>query len=73
MTYSIPTLLEGKFYRSNTRSREGIIQFAELRNDCWRTIGDNQQAYRVQVRPHYTVGDFKQPDFYATIFVNVGA
>jgi len=73
MTYSIPTLLEGKLYRSNTRTREGIIQYATLREDCWRTVGVNQQAYRVQVRPHYTIGDFKQSDFYATIYVNVGA
>jgi len=74
MTYSIPTLLEGKYYRSTSyarRGQDGIIQTAELRNDCWRTCANNEEAYVVTVRPHYVMGTMRSPDFYATVFVNV--
>jgi len=77
MTYSISRLLEGKFYRSTSYARkgqEGIIQYAELRTDCWRTVANDERAYRVLVRPHYVAGMHAtiRPDFFATVYVNVG-
>jgi len=74
MTYSISNLLEGKYYRSRSLARkglDGIIQYAELRNDCWRTCANDEEAYLVTVRPHYTMGTMISPDFYATVYVNV--
>jgi hypothetical protein len=72
--YSIETLLEGKFYRSNSRRIEGIIQDAEKRSDVYY---DNAEAYLVRVRPQFSstsgLTSFSYgKDFYATIAVKVG-
>jgi hypothetical protein len=68
--YSIETLLEGKYYRSNKRrGLDGIIQDAEKRSDVYY---DNAEAYLVRVRPTYMGQGFLKPDFYATIAVKVG-
>lgn len=72
MTYSIPTLLEGKYYRSDSRGLEGIIQYASKRDDLWRSLGENEEGYTVQVRPTYFAGSPLVEDFYATVFVKVG-
>ena len=68
--YNIPTLLEGKYYRSvNRRGLDGIIQYAEKRSDVWY---DGAEAYLVKVRPTYDGKGIFRNDFYATIAVNVG-
>jgi hypothetical protein len=68
--YSIETLLEGKFYRSNSRrGLEGIIQDAEKRSDVYY---DNAEGYLVRVRPTYDGKGIFRNDFYATIAVKVG-
>jgi hypothetical protein len=70
-TYSVETLLEGKYYRSNSRyNLDGIIQEAEKRGGVW--YGENMEAYLVRVRPTYMGEGFPKPDFYATIAVKVG-
>jgi predicted RNA-binding protein (virulence factor B family) len=69
-TYSIETLLEGKFYRSNSRNIEGIIQEAEIANEIW--YGENLTAFRIRVRPNFEIGKFLNEDFWATIAVKVG-
>ena len=68
--YNIPTLLEGKYYRSvSRRGLDGIIQYAEKRDGVWF---DNAEAYLVRVRPTYKGDGIFRNDFYATIAVNVG-
>ena len=67
-TYSIETLLEGKLYRSNSRGLEGLIQYAEKREDVYY---DNAEAYLVKVRPTYSGNGIFRNDFYATIAVKV--
>ena len=70
-TYSIETLLEGKFYRSNSRrGLEGIIQDAEIANEIW--FGENFTAFRIRVRPNFEIGKMFQEDFWATVAVKVG-
>jgi hypothetical protein len=69
-TYSIETLLEGKYYRSHNRTGlDGIIQDAEKRGDVYY---DNAEAYLVRVRPTYNGEGIFRNDFYATIAVKVG-
>ena len=73
--YSIETLLEGKYYRSNSRNLEGIIQEAEIANELW--YGENLTAFRVRVRPQFSstskLTSFSYgKDFWATIAVKVG-
>jgi len=74
-TYSIETLLEGKFYRSISRKLEGIIQEAEIANEIW--YGENFTAFRVRVRPQFSstsgLTSFTYgKDFWATVAVKVG-
>jgi hypothetical protein len=68
--YSIPDLLDGKFYRSESRNISGMITWAEPRPSIW--YGENYSAYLIKVRPPYYKGDLPQKDFYATIAVKVG-
>jgi hypothetical protein len=68
--YTIADLLEGKYYRSLSRHKDGIIQYAEKRDNVW--YGENFEAYVVKVRPHYEAGKLLQNDFYATIAVRIG-
>jgi hypothetical protein len=69
-TYSIETLLEGKYYRSNSRKGlDGIIQYAEKRDGIW--YGENYEAYLVKVRPTYDGKGIFRNDFYATVAVKV--
>jgi hypothetical protein len=67
--YDIPTLLEGKYYRSLGRHIDGIIQYAEKRDGVW--YGENYQAYLVKVRPTYKGNGIFRNDFYATIAVEL--
>lgn len=70
--YSIESLLEGSYYRSQSFKRkglDGIIQYAEKRNDVWY---DNAEAYSVKVRPQWNGTGFPKPDFYATVIVSTG-
>ena len=68
--YNIPTLLEGKYYRSvSRRGLDGIIQEAEKRDNVYF---DNAEAYLVRVRPTYDGKGIFRNDFYATIAVQVG-
>lgn len=67
---NIVELLDGKYYRSNSRNLEGLITWAEPRPSIW--YGENCQAYLIKVRPQYVVGSLPQKDFYATIAVQVG-
>lgn len=68
--YNIESLLEGKYYRSNSRNGlDGIIQYAEKRSDVYY---HNAEAYLVKVRPTYTGNGIFRNDFYATIAVSVG-
>jgi hypothetical protein len=72
-TYSIETLLEGKYYRSRSYARkglDGIIQWAEKRENVW--YGNNAEAYVVKVRPTYDGKGIFRNDFYATVVVEVG-
>jgi hypothetical protein len=69
-SYDIATLLEGKYYRSLNRHIDGIIQYAEKRENVW--YGENYQAYVVKVRPTYKGDGIFRNDFYATIAVKVG-
>lgn len=74
MTYSISNLLEGKYYRSRSFKRSGqngIIKFAKLRTDCWRTIANNEEAYQIEVQPQFVLGQLPKDNFYATVYVNV--
>jgi hypothetical protein len=69
-TYSIESLLEGTHYRSwNRKGFEGIIQYAEKRDNVWY---DGAEAYSVKVRPTWNGTGFPKPDFYATVCVKVG-
>jgi len=68
--YDIPTLLEGKYYRSLSRHTDGLIQYAEKRDNVY--YGEGYDAYVVKVRPTYKGEGFPKPDFYATVVVKVG-
>jgi hypothetical protein len=69
--YDIPTLLEGKYYRSLSRHIDGIIQYAEKRDNVY--YGEGFEAYLVTVRPQYKgFPDLPKPDFMATVAVKVG-
>ena len=70
--YDIPTLLEGKYYRSLGRHIDGIIQYAEKRDNVW--YGKDYEAYLIKVRPHYEMNKIETwgKDFYATVAVKVG-
>jgi len=69
--YNIESLLEGKYYRSNSRKGlDGIIQYAEKRDNVW--YGENTEAYLVKVRPTYDGKGIFRNDFYATVAVKVG-
>jgi hypothetical protein len=69
--YNISDLLEGKYYRSNSRrGLDGIIQYAEKRSEVW--YGNDCEAYLVKVRPTYKGDGVFRNDFYATIAVKVG-
>jgi hypothetical protein len=71
----ISTTLEGKYYRSNSRNLEGIIQFAERRpvsdKHHFDSVNGTGYAYSVQVRPTYKGDGFPKPDFYSTVYVYV--
>ncbi len=68
--YSIVDLLEGKYYRSLGRHKDGIIQYAEKRDGVY--YGEGYEAYLVSVRPQFVLGKPFHADFYATIAVKVG-
>jgi hypothetical protein len=71
LTYTIDSLLVGKHYRSKTRHLEGEIKEAQP-HDAW--YGREFQAYRILVRPTYTVGNTsvnRWKDFYAVVAVKV--
>ena len=68
--YNIVDLLDGKTYRSHSRNLEGVIVWAEARPAIW--YGENFEAYTIKVRPQYLKGNLYQPDFYATLAVQVG-
>jgi hypothetical protein len=65
----ISEALEGKFHRSYRNSREGIIQYAELRKDVHTKEG--VFAYACLVRPHNVYGYLPKPDFYTTVYVRI--
>jgi hypothetical protein len=67
--YNIPTLLEGKYYRSLSRHIDGIIQYAEKRENVW--YGQGFDAYLVKVRPTYKGDGIFRNDFYATVCVQM--
>ena len=71
LVYTPSALLEGKLYSSRTRKVEGIIQEAEYQPHIW--YGENTHAYRVRVRPTYSVGSFLREDFYAVVAVRIEA
>jgi len=72
LVYTPSALLEGKSYRSTTRKGfEGIIQEATIQPQIW--YGENTHAYRVRVRPTYSVGSFLREDFYAVVAVRIEA
>ena len=70
--FHIVDLLQGQFYRSHSRYKEGIIQSAERRESVW--YGKEFEAYLVRVRPHFDLENPKSwgSDFYATVAVKVG-
>jgi hypothetical protein len=68
--YNIVDLLDGKYYRSDSRNIDGVIVWAEPRPSIW--YGENYEAYLVKVRPQYTIGSLLKKDFYATVAVKVG-
>jgi hypothetical protein len=63
-TYSIESLLVGKYYRSVSRHDEGIIQHAEKREGIF--YGNDFEAYVIQVKPTRGINDF-----WATVAVKV--
>jgi hypothetical protein len=63
--YDIPTLLEGKYYRSLSRHDEGTIVYATPRKEIW--YGENTEAYAIEVRPTRGI-----KNFWATVAVKVG-
>jgi hypothetical protein len=63
----ISEALEGKYVRSS--QGEGIIQFADKRNNVYTNEG--VFAYAVKVRPHWNGTGYPKPDFYTTIYVGV--
>lgn len=71
LKYTIDNLLVGKSYRSNSRHLEGVIAEATP-HDAW--YGSEFQAYRIRVRPTYTVGNTspnRWEDFYSVVAVQV--
>ena len=66
---NIVELLDGKYYRSNSRNLEGTIVWAEARPSIW--YGEDYEAYTIKVRPQYVKGELHQKDFYATVAVKV--
>jgi hypothetical protein len=69
LIYTIPTLLEGKSYRSRSRKIEGIIQEATPAENVFY---ENAEAFRIRVRPTYEIGKLFREDFYAIVAVRVG-
>jgi hypothetical protein len=65
----ISEALEGKLVKSS--KGQGIIQFADLRNDVYTREG--VYAYACKVRPTYNpnVHKFVPADFYTTVYVAV--
>ena len=63
----ISEALEGKFVRSS--QGEGIIQFADKRNNVYTNEG--VYAYACKVRPHWNGTGYHKPDFYTTVYVGV--
>jgi hypothetical protein len=63
--YDIPTLLEGKYYRSLGRHDEGTILHAEKREGIW--YGEGYEAYVVEVASKRSIRNF-----WATVAVKVG-
>jgi hypothetical protein len=63
----ISEALEGKYVKSS--QGQGLIQFADKRNDVYTDEGIF--AYAVKVRPHWNGTGFPKPDFYTTIYVGV--
>lgn len=63
---NIETLLEGKYYRSNSRGIDWIIQEANHAPELWY---ENAEAYKVRVRPTYN-GVTLEKDFWATVCVS---
>ena len=61
---SIPALLVGKYYRSNSRHDEGTILHAEKRDGIW--YGEGLEAYVIEVSPTRGINNF-----WATIAVKV--
>ena len=61
--------LEGKYYRSKSRHIEGIIQYAEKRDNV--STPEGVYAYAIQVRPYWNGQGFPKPDFYSTLYVKV--
>jgi hypothetical protein len=68
--YSIVDLLDGKYYRSDSRNIDGVIVWAEARPEIW--YGENFEAYTIKVRPNFVKGNLPQKDFYSTVAVKVG-
>jgi hypothetical protein len=68
--YSIVDLLEGKYYRSLSRHKDGLITYAEKRDNVY--YGEGFEAYLVTVRPQFELGKPFHADFYATVAVKVG-
>lgn len=62
--------LQGKYYRSKSRHIEGIIQYAEKRDNV--ATPDGVYAYTIQVRPYWNRNlNYQKPDFYSTLYVKV--
>ena len=62
-SYSITDLLEGKHYRSHSRNIDGIISYAEKREDM---CGENN-AYHITVREQYAPFS----EFHATVTIEM--
>ena len=65
----ISEALEGKYYRSLSRHIDGIIQYAEKRDNVYTEEG--VYAYTCKVRPQWNGQGFPKPDFYTTVYVGV--
>lgn len=61
--------LQGKYYRSKSRHIDGIIQYAERRDNV--ATPENVYAYVIQVRPQWNGEGYPKPDFYSTLYVKV--
>lgn len=70
--YAIADLLEGKYYRSLSRHIDGLITYAQKRENVY--YGEGFEAYLVTVRPQYDMNNPKTwgKDFKATVAVKVG-